>query len=157
MVRYARLAGDRSAQLASRREAATQYRRALRFVGTDEPLVRADLLDALGRELAALDQWAAAAEVLQESIELWRAQSAPLREGDALRRLSVAYYRLCRGPDVMVAVESSLDVLEPLGPSRELAWAWSRMAGAHMGNEQPDECAKYARTRPRARGRPGPA
>ena len=34
VVRYARLAGDRSAALASRREAATQYRRALRYVGS---------------------------------------------------------------------------------------------------------------------------
>ena len=86
-VRYARRAGDRSAELASRREAVTQYRRALRFVGTDQPLVRADLLDALGRELATLDQWAPAAEALEESIGLWRAEGVPLREGDALRRL----------------------------------------------------------------------
>ena len=139
-VRHARRAGDRSAELSSRREAATQYRRALRFVGTDQPLVRAELLDAMGRELATLDQWAAAAEVLEESIELWRAEGAPLREGDALRRLSVAYYRLCRGPEVMVAVRSALEVLEPFGPSRELAWALSRMAGEYMGNEMPEEC-----------------
>ena len=36
VVRYARRAGDRSAELASRREAVTQYRRALRFVPPDQ-------------------------------------------------------------------------------------------------------------------------
>ena len=143
-VRYATSAGDRSAALASRREAVAQYRRALRFVSPERQLVRADLLDKLSLQLAPLDQWAAAAEVLEESIELWRAQGASLREGDALRRLSVAYYRLCRGPEVMVAVRSALEVLEPLGPSRELAWALSRMAGEYMGNEMPEECVEYA-------------
>ena len=143
-VRYARRAGDRSAELASRREAVTQYRRALRFTGTDQPLVRADLLDALGRELATLDQWAPAAEALEESIGLWRAAGVPLREGDALRRLGTAYFRLCRGPEETVAIQSALAVLEPLGPSRELAWAFSRTAGQYMGREEPDKCIEYA-------------
>ena len=156
-VRYATRAGDRSAALASRREAVAQYRRALRFVPPERPLVRADLLDKLGLQLATLDQWAAAAEALEESIELWRAQGASLREGDALRRLSVAYYRLCRGPEVMVAVRSALEVLEPLGPSRELAWALSRMAGEYMGNEMPEECTEYAGRALRDGRRPRPA
>ena len=143
-VRHARRAGDRSALLASRREAVTQYRRALRFAGTDQPLVRADLLDALGRELATLDQWAAAAEALEESIALWRAAGVPLREGDALRRLGTAYFRLCRGPEETVAIQSALAVLEPLGPSRELAWALSRTAGQYMACEEPDTCIEYA-------------
>ena len=143
-VRHARRAGDRSALLASRREAVTQYRRALRFTGTDQPLVRADLLDALGRELATLDQWAPAADALEESIGLWRAAGVPLREGDALRRLGTAYFRLCRGPEETVAIQSALAVLEPLGPSRELAWALSRTAGQYMACEEPDKCIEYA-------------
>ena len=56
VVRYARRAGDRSAELASRREAVTQYRRALRFVPPDQPLVRAELLDRLGDEAGRAEQ-----------------------------------------------------------------------------------------------------
>ena len=141
-VRYARRAGDRSAAMASRREAVAQYSRALRFVSTDRPLVRADLLDKLGTQLAALDQFGPAAEALEESVALWRAGGVPLREGDALRRLSMAYYRLCRGPEERAAAEQALEVLEPLGPSRELAWALSRMAGEFMDSD-PDRCLDY--------------
>ena len=145
-------AGDRSATLASRREAVSQYRRALRFVPGDEPLVRADLLDRLGTQLASLDQFGPAAEALEESVALWRARDVPLREGDALRRLSVAYYRLCRGPDEHAAIQRALDVLEPIGTSRELAWALSRTAALYMDGSETEKCYEYAQ-RARAMGR----
>ncbi|MEO6513043.1 MAG: AAA family ATPase [Nocardioides sp.] len=142
-VRHARRAGDRSAALASRREAVAQYRRAIRFVPADQPLVRADLLDKIGVQLATLDQFGPAAEALEASVALWRAEGVPLREGDALRRLSVAYFRLCRGPEERAVTEQALAVLEPLGASRELAWALARMAGEYMDWDA-DECAAYA-------------
>src|SRR5262245_50606807 len=138
VVRYARRAGDRSAALASRREAAAQYRRALRFVPADQPLVRAELLDRLGLELSTLDQWALAAEALEECVALYHAQGVPLREGDALRRLGTAYWRTVRGPECIAAERNALAVLEPLGPSRELAWALAAMAGQYMGLEEID-------------------
>jgi DNA-binding NarL/FixJ family response regulator len=143
-VRYARRAAERSADLSSRREAAAQFRRALRFVPADQPLVRADLLDRLAGQLSILDQYAPAAEALEESVALWRAGSVPLRLGDALRRASMAYYRLCRGPEERAAAEEALAVLEPLGPSRELAWALARMAGEFMDSD-PERCLAYAR------------
>ena len=115
-VRYARRAGDRSAALASRREAAAQYHRALRFVPADQPLVRADLLDELGIQLATLDQFGPAADALEESVTLWRAEGVPLREGDALRRLSVAYYRLCRGPEERAALAAGTRRARAAGP-----------------------------------------
>jgi ATP/maltotriose-dependent transcriptional regulator MalT len=132
---HARRAGDRSASLASRREAVSQYERALRAVPADQPLVRADLLDQLGRQLAVLDQWAPAAVVMEESVALWRAGGVLLREGDALRRLSVAYYRLCRGPEEREAAAQALAVLEPLGPSHELGWALARLAAEFMDSD----------------------
>jgi DNA-binding NarL/FixJ family response regulator len=131
-LRHARRAGDRSAALASRREAVVQYERALRFVGADQPLLRADLLDKLGLQLSTLDQFGPAAVALEEAVALWRAEGVLLREGDSLRRLSVAYYRLCRGPEERAAAAGALAVLEPLGPSRELAWALARMGGESM-------------------------
>jgi DNA-binding NarL/FixJ family response regulator len=144
-LRHATRAGDRSAELESRREAVEQYRRALRFVPPEQPLVRADLLDKLGIQLSTLDLFAPAAEALEESVVLWRGGGVLLREGDALRRLSTAYYRLCRGEEEMAAARQALDVLEPIGPSPELAWALSRMAGEYMASEEFDQCSDYAR------------
>ena len=131
-VRYARRAGDRSAELASRREAVTQYRRALTFAPVDQPLVRAELLDRLGDELAALDKWAQAVEAWEESISLWRLLGIPLREGDSLRRLTYALWRTCRGPDCEKAGALALELLAPLGPTPELARALAQQAATAM-------------------------
>ena len=143
-LRYATRAGDRSASLASRREAVSQYRRALRCVPADEPLVRAALLDKLGTQLSTLDRFGPAAGALEESVALWRAGGVPLREGDALRRLSIAYYRLCRGAEEHAVIERALAVLEPLGASRELAWALSRTAAQYMDGSETEKCYEYA-------------
>jgi DNA-binding CsgD family transcriptional regulator/tetratricopeptide (TPR) repeat protein len=142
-VRYARRAGDRSSALASRREAVTQYRRALAFVPEDQPLVRADLVDRLGDELASLDRWDQATEALQESIRLWHEHGVPLREGDARRRLSYALWRTCDGPGSLAATTEALTVLEPLGPTRELAWAYATSAGHAMLHARDDEAIAY--------------
>ncbi|HET9997169.1 MAG TPA: AAA family ATPase [Nocardioides sp.] len=134
-VTHARRAGDRSARLASRREAVAQYQRALRFAPADQPLLRAELLDRLGDEQASLDEWSAATTSLQESIELWRTEGVPVREGDARRRLSYALWRTCRGPEGLAAAHAALAVLEPLGTSRELAWALATSASNEMLRE----------------------
>ena len=137
-VRYARRAADRSAQLASRREAVAQYQRALRFAPADQPLLRAELLDRLGDEQASLDDWTSATVSLEQSIELWHAEGVPVREGDARRRLSYALWRTCRGPEGLATAEAALAVLEPLGTSRELAWALATSASNAMLRENYD-------------------
>jgi DNA-binding CsgD family transcriptional regulator/tetratricopeptide (TPR) repeat protein len=134
-VTHARRAGDRSARLASRREAVAQYQRALRFAPADQPLLRAELLDRLGDEQASLDEWSSATASFEESIELWRAEGVPVREGDARRRLSYALWRTCRGPEGLAAANAALAVLEPLGTSRELAWALATSASNEMLRE----------------------
>ena len=72
---------------------------------------------------------------LEESIELWRAEGVPVREGDARRRLSYALWRTCRGPEGLAAANAALAVLEPLGTSRELAWALATSASNEMLRE----------------------
>ena len=59
----------------------------------------------------------------------------PVREGDARRRLSYALWRTCRGPEGLAAAGAALAVLEPLGTSRELAWALATSASNEMLRE----------------------
>jgi DNA-binding CsgD family transcriptional regulator/tetratricopeptide (TPR) repeat protein len=56
-----------------------------------------------------------------------------LREGDALRNLSVALWRLCRREESTLAAAQAVAVLEPLGPSAELARAYANVASDHCG------------------------
>jgi len=125
---HAPRAARRSAALASHREAAAQFERALRFASGADDRLRAELLDALAQELALVDRWDEAIQARERALELRRTLGDRLREGDAWRRLS----RLQSGPEAMANARRALAVLEPIGPTTELAWAWANVAGRHM-------------------------
>jgi len=46
--------------------------------------------------------------------------------------LSRTMWRLCRGEEYAAAAQGALDVLEPLGPSPELARAYANLASERM-------------------------
>ena len=125
--RYATRAAVRAAELASHRESAAQYERALRSPGK-EPSAVAALYDGLADQLALLDRWPVSAEANERALELWRAAKEPVREADTLRRYARTLWRLCRGTDGSAAVEQAVAILEPLGPSPELAHAYASLS-----------------------------
>jgi DNA-binding CsgD family transcriptional regulator len=65
---------------------------------------------------------------VQAALALWRRVGDPVREGAALGLLARAMWRLCCGEEADRAVTEALAVLEPLGPSTELAWAYANLA-----------------------------
>ncbi len=132
VLHHAPRAAQRAAELASHREAAAQYERALRFAAEAGPATVASLYDGLAYEAALLDSWQDAADAREHALTLWREAGNRLREGDTMRQLSRALRRLCRGRDALVAGEAALATLEPLGPSIELAWAMSNLAAQRM-------------------------
>jgi tetratricopeptide (TPR) repeat protein len=133
---HATLAAQHAAGLGSHREAATQYERALRWAGAGDPRARAVLLDGLADEYGLLDRWDDSQETREAALELWRAVGDPLREGDAVRRLSMAHWRLCRGPEALAAVQAAVELLEPHGDTEELARALAAAAAqASSGGE----------------------
>jgi DNA-binding CsgD family transcriptional regulator/tetratricopeptide (TPR) repeat protein len=107
-------------------------------VPDDDAVPRAELLDLLGDELATLDQWADACDVFERSIAVWHSQDMPMREGDALRRIGYAYWRTGRGAECLAATERALRLLEPFGPSPELAHALALSASRAMMSEGHD-------------------
>jgi hypothetical protein len=88
VLRYAAAAARRAARLASHREAAAQYERALRFSGGADPVMLAGLHEGLADEIGLLDRWHDAETAGERALALWREAGDRLREGDALRRLS---------------------------------------------------------------------
>ena len=129
---HAPAAARRAAELASHREAAAQFGRALRFADEADAATRARLHDGLAFEASLVDRWDDAAAAGERALALWRETGDRLREGDTLRRLSRTMWRLCRGADALACAEAALAVLEPLGPSVELAWAYANLAGQQM-------------------------
>ena len=109
-----------------------------------DPATVAGLYDGLGYEVSLVDRWQDAADAGERALELWRAAGDPLREGDTLRWLSRTMWRLCRGRDAVAAAEAAVAILEPLGPSTELAWAYANLASQRMLAGESDAAIELA-------------
>jgi len=144
VLHYAVRAARRAAELASHREAAAQYERALRFAGTLPPAERAELYDRLSAELSLVDRGDDLVRAAERARELWRAADDRVREGDALRRLSAAMVSQCRGAEGMASAEEAVALLEPLGPTPELARAYAQLAGQRMLANRLGDTARLA-------------
>ncbi|HEY2551135.1 MAG TPA: AAA family ATPase [Streptosporangiaceae bacterium] len=134
-LRYASSAAQRAAELASHREAAAQFARALRFAGRADSATVAELYDGLAEELGLLDRWHEAADAGERALALWRQTGNRRRESTTVRKLSHTMFRLCRGAEHRAAAEAAVEVVESLGPTAELAAAYSNLASAVMDDD----------------------
>jgi len=131
-LRYAAAAARRAAALASHREAAAQFARALRFADRADPAEAAGLHDGFAYEASLLDRWQEAADARERALALWRQVGDRLREGDTLRWLASSMCSLSRGAAGIAAAREAVALLEPLGPTTELAWAYATLASMWM-------------------------
>ena len=131
-LHHAWRAAQRASELAAHREAVAQYERAIRFAGKAEAAVKAELYDALALEAALIDRWQDSADARTHALELWRGAGNRVHEGDTMRLLSRTMWRLCRGREALAAAESAIEILEPLGSTTELAWAYANLAMQRM-------------------------
>jgi len=134
-------AGRQAAGLASHREAAAQFERAVRHAGTADLAVQAQLYDDLATELALVERWEEAAQTQQAAVECWRAVGDRTREGAAQTQLGTAMWRLCRGEESIGAFRRAREVLAPLGPGPALCDLYAVGADA----TEPEEVAGYIR------------
>ena len=132
VLQYAPAAARRAAELGAHREAAAQYERALRFATDQDADTGAALLDSFGYEAGLLDRWQEAAEAGERALRLWRQLDDRRREGETLRRLAGAYCSLSRGSEGVATAQAAIALLEPFGPSTELAWAYANLAALQM-------------------------
>jgi ATP/maltotriose-dependent transcriptional regulator MalT len=140
-------AGLRAAELRAHREAALQYSRALRFADKLPAAERAALHDAAASELFFIEHWQEAIDERRAAVELWNEAGNDLRRGDSLRLLGIALYRMF-SDEAETYIRESVEVLEALPPSRELAAAYTARAGRLMHRDPPAciETAQRART-----------
>jgi DNA-binding CsgD family transcriptional regulator/tetratricopeptide (TPR) repeat protein len=144
VLRLSPRAAERAARLGSHREAAEQYERALRFADPKDGAASAELYDLLVKECSLTDSWHRAAEAGARALSLWREVGDKHREGATMSGLSRTMWRLCR-PESRQYAEGAVAVLEPLGPSVELAWAYAGAAKALMENARNREGIELAR------------
>jgi DNA-binding CsgD family transcriptional regulator/tetratricopeptide (TPR) repeat protein len=145
VLRYASSAARQAAELASHREAAAQFERALRFTDGADPATVAGLYDGLAYELGLLDRWDDAVDAGERALARWRQVGDQRRESATLRHLSHTMWRLCRGREAKAAIESAVAILEPFGPSAELARAYANLAGDRMEDGENDAAIELSR------------
>ena len=129
---HAPQAGDRAARLGAHREAAGQFRTALRhghLLGATE---RATLLERLSYECYLTDQVQLAVDAQADALELHRAVGDALRIGDALRWLSRLSWFSGRNADSERFALEALAILEQLDAGPELAMAYSNLSQLRM-------------------------
>lgn len=142
---YAQRAARTAVALASHREAAAQFERALRFASGLDREALTQLYVDYSVELSHLDRFDEATTAVEQALALCRRTGNVRREGDLLWQLSRAMWGRCRGADATAAVESAVSILEPFGPGVELAWAYATAAFQRALVRDRDEAVSTAR------------
>ncbi|WP_062311408.1 ATP-binding protein [Demequina rhizosphaerae] len=127
---HAALAARQAARLGAHREAATQFRAALRH-GVAGP-ERAGIFVALSYECYLTDQLPEAITARQHALELHELHGERAAVGEDERWLSRLSWFLGRGADAERYATRAIATLEPLGPSDALAMAFSNLAQLRM-------------------------
>ena len=122
-LHYASLAAADAVALRSNREAAAQYRRALRFAGSTDPVTRAVLHEGLATALALMDLWEDSAQERSAALVLRRKLGEPVKISENLRELSRCMWRQCRGEEAEQAAREALTLMSGEPASAEKAWA----------------------------------
>ncbi len=132
LLAHASRAGDRAVRLSAHREAAKQYRAALRYGYLLDRAEHAALLERLSYECYLTDQVQAAADAQAEALELHRERNDTRAVGVALRGLSRLSWFLGRNADSERYALDALTTLESLAPGPELAMAYSNLSQLRM-------------------------
>lgn len=138
VVEYATAAGRKAHAMSSLREAAAQYRRALRFAGRLAPSMRADLLERLSNALYLRNELTEAHALGKEAVELRRGGDVRAL-GSSLSALALTAWLNQLGEEAWSVAREAVGLLEPLGDSHELGMACAMLGrlsvGAGIGDE----------------------
>ncbi len=132
VLEYAPAAARQAAAVGAHRQAAANYHTALQY-STDLPAdERATLLDLYAEECFTGDQLIEANSARRDALRIWRELGKLEMEGRALRRLSESTLRTAQESSTLSYAEEAIAVLEKVGPSPELARAYSQRSRIHM-------------------------
>jgi DNA-binding CsgD family transcriptional regulator len=132
VLEFAPRAAERSAGMGAHHEAIACYRAALRHADQMSPEVRGRLLDSLAYECFLTSEIEEAIATCCDALDIWRSSGNAKRAGDTMRSLSRLHWWRGRGDEAHRYAAEAVAALESLGPSDELAMAFSNMAQLAM-------------------------
>ena len=138
VAEYARVAARRAAALGSNREAYSHYRRASQFVDRLHAAERARVLEELASVAYAVGRLDGAFVGIERAIDVYRALGDEEAVGRCLRALSRYHWVAGDGYGAHTTALEAIAILEPLGPSVELARAYGVVSQLSMLSEDAD-------------------
>ena len=142
VLAFAPAAARQAAAVGARREAQAQYARALRFADGLPAAELADLLEAFALECLAVGEARAGVGARQRAIELRQQLGQVAKQAEDLCRLTNLLVDIGRNADADAALGRALDLLRPLPPCRELAYAWRTQAHLSMLRSDNEEAIR---------------
>jgi len=144
VLEFAPRAAARSAGVGAHREAIAYYRTALRHADQMPADLRGSLLDSLAYECLLTGEIEESIAARCDALAIWRSASNPMRAGDTLRSLSRLSWLLGQGEEAYRYGTEAVGALEPLGPSKELAMAFSNMAQLAMLASRDEQAIEWS-------------
>ena len=132
VILYGTAAGGTASSLGAHREAAAHYRSVLRFSDGRDNADRARTFADYARECAVLDRLPEAIEAYREAVALWADAGDAARQAEALSLLAWPLVRHGANAEADEVAGQAIALLEPLGPSGELANAYRTQAHLRM-------------------------
>ena len=145
VLRYGPVAAERAAALGAHSQAAELYGLTLPHAGAVAPERKAHWLERCAFESYLCGQAAIATSCWREAIDIRHASGDRRAEGEDLRYLSEMLTGLGRTSEALEAATSSVQLLENLGPCKELAWSVQSLAQIAVARADPAAAGYTAR------------
>jgi class 3 adenylate cyclase/tetratricopeptide (TPR) repeat protein len=143
LVVHALSAADRAAAMGAHREAASHYSRVLEHEDRLDTETLARVLQAHSFESYLLDREVEALDSALRLYDIHAGKGDLLREGDTLRWLSRLYWVRGDGERAHDMARRAVEVLEALGPTHELAMAYSARSQLEMLRHRNDDAVRW--------------
>jgi ATP/maltotriose-dependent transcriptional regulator MalT len=136
---YARMAGERAAQMYAFREAVAHYEAALDLLEADDPGERADLFESLGRAAYPLGDFNRCARYWREAQRLYEQLGQRHKVAELARWLGRIAWERDDPQTAFAHTRAAIEILEAEPPGRELAMAYSALSQLYMIASQLEE------------------
>jgi len=143
VCKYAPIAAKQAASVGAHIEAAKLFFTAIEYTDVNDEDQLVNLYESYAYECFLNNQIKEAINYQGKASQIWRNKNKPEQTGNSLRFLS----RLCwfdgNRDDAEKYGQASIQILEPLPPSRAKAMSLSNMAQLKMVSEEMPECVKW--------------
>lgn len=138
ILRIVPAAARQAARLGAHTEARTHYARTLPYLDQLTAIEHVQLLEAYATECSICDRLEESARVRREVVDRWRVLGRPDRMGVNLSILAQVFTGLGRNAEAETTNAEAVEVLQPLGPTPELARAYRYQANLRMQDRDTD-------------------